>query len=121
MSYTVVPSDNSKYLICSVEGPITEDVALGFTKELDRLSRAMNIKRFLNDVRNASNAMSTLQNYIYAYQHMPDLELQRDARSAILIAPDDKSHDFVETVTRNAGYNVRVFDDEAKAIAWLED
>ena len=52
---------------------------------------------------------------------MKRLDLQRDVRSAILVDSGDHSHDFVETVTQNAGYVVRVFDDEAAAIAWLEE
>jgi hypothetical protein len=47
--------------------------------------------------------------------------LERDNRAAILVDPTDRSHDFVEVVSRNAGYNVRVFIEEERAIAWLEE
>ena len=120
MSYTITTSDNGKYLICRVSGEITVDLAREFTKELNRLSRTLNIKRFLNDVREATNALSTLQNYNFAYKDMAEMNLQRDACSAILVGPADKSHDFVGTVTQNAGYNVRIFHDEEAAIAWLD-
>jgi hypothetical protein len=120
MNFTITTSPNGKYLICRVTGEITVDIARQFTKELDRLSRTLNIKRFLNDVRDASNALSTLQNYDFAYIDMAEMNLQRDACSAILVGPADKTHDFVETVTQNAGFNVRIFHDEEAAIAWLE-
>jgi hypothetical protein len=42
-------------------------------------------------------------------------------RPAILVDPHDNSHDFVDTFTQNAGYGVRVFDDEAAAIVWIEE
>lgn len=121
MNYTITTSENGKYLICRVIGEITLDVAREFTKELNRLSRTLNIKRFLNDVRDATNALSTLQNYDFAYKDMAEMNLQREACSAILVGPADKTHDFVEMVTKNAGYNVRIFHDEEAAIAWFED
>lgn len=112
MSYTITTSENGKYSICRVTGEITVDVARQFYKELNRLSRALNIKRFLNDVRDASNALSTLENYDFAYKDMSELKLQRNVCAAIRVGPGDRTHDFVETVTQNAGYNVRVFRDE---------
>jgi hypothetical protein len=52
---------------------------------------------------------------------MGELNLDRAARVAILVRPDDISHNFVETVSRNAGYNVRVFRERKAAIDWLEN
>ena len=52
---------------------------------------------------------------------MGDLNFARSAHVAILVSPDDRSHDFIETVNRNAGYNVRVFRDADAAISWLEE
>jgi len=121
MNYTITISDNGKYLICRVTGEITVDIAREFTKELYRLSRNLKIKRFLNDVRGASNALSTLQNYDFAYKDMEEMNLQRDACSAILVGPADRTHDFVGTVIQNAGYNVRIFHEEGAAVAWLEN
>lgn len=120
MDYRISVSDDGRYLICRVQGRITRPTALAFTRELDRLSRERGIKRFLTDVREASNDLGVLHNYLFANEVMPELELQRDVRSAILTRPDDKTHDFVETALRNAGYPVRLFRDEAAAIAWLE-
>ncbi len=121
MSYTITISENGKYIICRVTGPMTAEVAQEFAGEMDNLSRAKNIKRFLTDVREAPNISTINQNYEYAYQGMKDLKLQRGVRSAILVDPADTTHDFVETVAMNAGYNVRVFRDEHAAIAWLSE
>ena len=121
MSYTITLSENGKYLICHVSGEITSDVALAFTAELDQQSRALGIKRFLTDVRGATNALSTFESYDYAYRKMAEMELQRDVRAAVLARPEDQTHDFVEVVVRNAGYNVRFFRDESEAVAWLSE
>jgi len=121
MYYKVTPSENGKYLVCHVSGQITAELARAFTEELDRQSRALNIKRFLNDVRDASNTLSTVENYNFAYHDMAQMNLQRDIRSAILVGPEDTTHEFVVTVTKNAGYNVQVFRDETAAIVWLSE
>lgn len=119
MAYTITPSEENQYLICRVSGEITVSSAEQVTMELDRVSRERRIKRFLYDVREAKNVMSNFQNYDYAYKEMSKMNLQRDVRSAILTEPDDHSHDFVETVMRNAGYSVRLFRDRDTAVAWL--
>jgi hypothetical protein len=121
MGYSISLSKNKKYIVCCVTGEITLDIAREFTKELDRLSRSLKIKRFLTDVRDARNALSTFEKYDFAYRDMTEMNLQRDVRSAILAGPTDKTHDFVGTVTQNAGYGVRVFYDEDAAIGWLNE
>jgi len=121
MSYNIALSKNGKHLVCRVVGPITTDIAYEFTKALDRASHDLNIKRFLTDVREAPNMSGTLKNFNFAYADMENLHLQKDARSAILAGPADKTHDFIETASQSAGYNVRVFHDEAAALAWLDE
>lgn len=112
-------SDDQKYIICRVTGPMGADTAREFGQAMDALSRDRHVDRFLTDVRNAINVSGVLDNYRFAHEDMTDF--QRTARSAILTAPGDRSHDFVETVARNAGYIVRIFDDEETAVAWLEE
>jgi hypothetical protein len=121
MSYKVAISENGSFVICKVTGQFTADVAKQFTIEMDRVSRASGIKRFLTDVRNAPNVSDVFQNYSFVNTDMTELKLQKDVRSAILVSATDTSHDFVETASRNAGYNVRVFDDEGGAAAWLSE
>ena len=121
MSYRIELSDNRKYLTCQIDVPLTAEVANAYTPELDRMSREMGIKRFLFDVRNSRNALSTVDNYDYAHQEMKEMELQKDVRAAILTAPDDHSHDFFEIACQNEGYNVRIFRGKAEAIAWLSE
>jgi hypothetical protein len=38
---------------------------------------------------------------------------------AILVRPDDRSHDFAETAMKNAGLSVALFRDRERAIAYL--
>ncbi len=121
MSYTVSLSENEKYIICCVSGEMDIDIAKQFTIDMNELSHETRIKRFLVDVRKAPNVSDMFDNYKFAYKDMNELDLQRDVRSAILVSTGDKSHDFVGIVSRNAGYNVRVFDNGQAAIAWLDE
>lgn len=121
MSHKIFLSENGKYLVCEVTGLITFDILREFASELNSISRATGVKRLLHDVRYATNVINISQNYKYAYEDMDGLELQRDVRSAILTDPADRTHDFVETVSQNAGYNVRIFHDEDAAISWLNE
>jgi hypothetical protein len=121
MSHKIFLSEDGRYIVCEVTGLITAEVLHEFASKLNKFSRATGINRLLHDVRYARNVMKISQNYQYAYEDMEDLALQRDARSAILIDPADKTHDFVETVSQNAGYTVRIFHDEDAAISWLNE
>lgn len=96
------------------------DIAKRFTQAVYDLSRDRHISRFLVDVRSAPNVSGVLDNYRFAYEDMKDFDFPRNARAAILIAMGDESHNFVETASQNAGRDVRVFDDEEAATAWLE-
>lgn len=97
------------------------EVAVRFSEEMVRLSRETAIKRFLTDVRDAPNTSDVLEKHSFANRDMKDLKLQKDVRAVILVDPDDRSHDFVETAAQSAGDYVRVIDDVAAAIAWLEE
>ncbi len=121
MNYKTFLSENGKYAICEVTGLITQENALKFTEASNQFLRAANVKRLLTDVRNASNELGVVQNYSYAYQSMESLGLRKDIRAAILVDKDDSSHDFIETVALNAGYNVRIFRDEEAANSWLSE
>ncbi len=45
--------------------------------------------------------------------------IDKYAHVAVLVSPDDHSHDFVEVVARNSGLNVTLFRDLAAAIKHL--
>jgi hypothetical protein len=121
MNYKTFLSENGKYAVCEVTGVITEENALEFTEASNQLIHAANVRRLLTDVRNASNKLDVLENYSYAYDSMGDLNLRKDIRTAILVDKNDRSHDFMETVALNAGYNVRIFRDKEAAISWLNE
>jgi hypothetical protein len=121
MRYELDIPDLGTYVRVIITGNITREFAGRYSVAAKELAEEHGLKRFLFDLRHARNVESTIQNYQYAYADMPKFELDRLSRAAIIRDPEDHSHDFVELVSRNAGYNVRFFTSEEEAIAWLED
>jgi hypothetical protein len=71
-------------------------------------------------VTEVRNAESVLEKYKFAYQNMQqETGINRHARVAMLVSPEDHSHDFVETVSRNSGLDVTLFRDREEAIKHL--
>src|SRR5690606_7919961 len=119
MSHQAYISEDQTYIICEVTSDVTREVARDFNMTVDALSRRSHIKRFLIDVRSVKNVMGTGENYNFTYKSMKAMELQRDVRVATLVGIKDSSHHFLETLARNAGYNMRIFRDEGAALKWL--
>ncbi len=75
-------------------------------------------QRLLIDVREVAEPPTTLDNFeISSSLHQ---DLPERVRVAILAPPHHRqSTRFSENVTHNRGFNVRAFDDESTALAWL--
>jgi hypothetical protein len=121
MSHTIHIAGSGKYLVVVIKGPFKVDQACQFSVAARDMSRTSGIKRFLFDVRAARNTSNIIENYEFAYEHTNRMQLERNVHSAILVDPNDSSHDFVEITMRNAGFYVKLFRDEQAAINWLEE
>ena len=119
MDYNISVSENEKYILVKVNQPMTINLGRRCGLDATKLGERNNINCYLFDLRGAPNIENVLPNYQFAYEDMDNLGFPRNARSALLTDPDDKSHDFMETLFRNAGFNVRLFSNEHSAIAWL--
>ena len=120
MGYEISISENGKYIIIEVVEPITGQLEKRFMKDgLDAL-KAYGIKKIFINVSKVPNVAGVVEQYQLAYDDAVSQELPRDTRIAIFAALDDHSHDFIETVFKNAGYNCSLFRDKNSAIEWLE-
>jgi hypothetical protein len=120
MNYTITPSEDGKYIIIKVQGEINRQIAMKQNREAHALGRKMGINRYLVDVTEARNTESNLDKYHFAYHDMKrDKDIDIYARVATLVSPGDHSHDFIETVSRNAGLNVKIFTDPDLAKQFL--
>ena len=122
MKYTIKPSKDGKYIILKIVGEINSQSAMKQNLEAHALGRELGIARYLVDVTEARNTDSVVENYDFANTDMWETEgIDIYAKVATLVSPEDHSHDFIETVARNAGLNVRLFNDINQAKKFLMD
>lgn len=120
MDYTITPSADGLFIILTIKGNMTRRNVLRVNLETHALGRRLNIRRYLMDVIEARNTDHLTESYEFAYGDMQKAPgIDRNARVAILTHPEDDSHDFVETVCRNAGLDVRKFTDPDQARQFL--
>ncbi|MBP1682527.1 MAG: hypothetical protein H6Q27_90 [Ignavibacteriaceae bacterium] len=121
MTKEIKVSDNGKYIIVRVDEDMTRTLAESLGLEAMHLGIKKNLNKFLYDLRNSRNKETINANYIFAKQDLKRLDPNPTNKIGLLTSPNDKSHDFIETVLRNAGYNVKLFIVEEEAIIWLEE
>ena len=121
MSYTIRLSPDGTYVILKVVGQIDRRTAMAQNVEADAFAKKHGVRKYLVDLIECRNVESDADNYAFAYEDMMNAPLDREARIAFLVHPDDHSHDFVETVSRNAGLDVTLFRDRKLAEAHLRD
>lgn len=113
-------SPDGKYIIQKIVGEINAELALDFNRETHAIGRRLGIGHYLVDATECRNTDSPIDDYNFAYSDMPDdPSVDRFAVVALLVDPKDHSHDFVETVCRNAGLDVTIFRDRDAAVRHL--
>lgn len=113
-------SEDGQHIELTFIGEINRRSALETNEAANALGRQVGVARYLVDVTRARNTDSINDQYNFAYQDLRQSKIiDRAARVAILIDPADRSHDFIETVTRNAGFNAKLFTCRTQALAFL--
>lgn len=121
MGQTINVSDDGKYLILKISGEINRKTAMEYNIESHKKGKELGIKKYLCDLIDAKNIETNIDNYVFAYKDMQNpMAVDTTACVAMVVDPEDHSHDFVETVSRNAGLNVKLFRDYNKAVEYLK-
>jgi hypothetical protein len=120
MEYEVSLASGGSYVLIKVLVPMTTAVGVSCGADAVRLGRETNVDRYLFDLRNSPNVQAVVDNYEFARKEITKFGFPTSSRSAFLVRPDDKSHDFINTAFFNAGFVTKMFADEASAIAWLQ-
>lgn len=120
MSYEVMLASDGSHIRIRVLKNVTGDLEIMFSGAAIEEARKYGLWKFLADVRGVRNVASALEQYRLGYDEMYRLALDRTSKIAILADVGDDSHDFVETILRNAGFMCRLFTDEPSALKWLE-
>ncbi|WP_075188280.1 hypothetical protein [Teredinibacter haidensis] len=120
-AFTLFLSEDKSYVGCKVLQDVTPASAVEFTLPMEVQGKRFGINKFLVDLRGVRNTAGAGENYHFAREELQELNLRVENYAAMITDPEDRSHDFVETVTQNAGHSVRVFRNEAGALQWLQN
>lgn len=120
MNYSIKVSDSGSYILVQINDNMTRKMGEITGIEANKLANEYGLDCFLYDLRNSVNVEDVGANYVFANQDMKKVNANKNSKVALLTKPTDRSHDFIETVMRNAGYNVKLFHQMSEAVAWLE-
>jgi hypothetical protein len=122
IEYTITPSVNEDFIEVKVKGDINRHSAMQMNLEAHEIGRRLRIRRYLVDATEARNTDDAIETYNFSYSDMQRMEcIDKGARVAMLVSPDDHSHDFVATTLFNAGLSGQLFTDPEKAMQFLFD
>ena len=120
MPYTITPAENGEYIIIKFGGEWNRDLGNQAMIEATALASKLGIRCHLTDVTESRNTEAMLQNYRFARTDMQEKQsVDQSACVALLVSPEDHSHDFYETLARDAGADVTLFRDREQALAHL--
>lgn len=121
MGYEISISANNEYLRVLVNEALSVELLTGFINDAANKSIKYGINGFLFDLRSSSNQVSLGTHYEFVYKRSRELGFKPSSKHALLVNPNDvNDYRFVETILLNAGYQGKMFIDEADAIEWLE-
>jgi hypothetical protein len=111
----------SNYVHAIVTVPTSIEILKELFSGISGAAREWGFTRFLVDFRQAKKITTAGTDFTLANTIAAELGLSpAGTRHALIVKPEARmDFDFVETVFRNAGYNLRVFIDEAAAVEWL--
>ncbi|TVO51391.1 hypothetical protein [Denitromonas halophila] len=119
MGFTLSLSACGHFVLCRVSEDVTLDLIRQAALDATAFGDAHGTQGFLFDARGTRNVESIFRNYQFAHEELPTLGVNRAASFAVLIDPDDRSQNFLETAVQNAGFDMRLFTDPDKAAHWL--
>jgi hypothetical protein len=120
---SITVAEDEKYIIIKGKGEIRSGdpkVLIEPLIEAHEFAKKLGINKILVDVTEAWNALRISDTYEIVNHKIPqESAIDRYIQVALLVSPDDHSHDFTETVARNAGFNFTLYRDRAQALAAL--
>lgn len=116
--FTISIPEGKNYVLTVFHAPMTMEMTARYLPEVKRLGETLTSPSFLFDSRGAPDLRETIEDYeVYEFAKWFGF---LGAKIAVIIDQGDKSYDFTDTVTNNAGYRHRLFTDELEAINWIE-
>lgn len=120
-NYQIRPSEDRTYILLKVVGEFTAKRFMTCILETHARGQELGIHNYLVDATEAKNIDTVLGNYEFAYSDIQTTEgIDPLAVVAGVVSEGDHSHDFVETVSNNAGKHLKLFTDFNQAVDYLK-
>lgn len=119
MNPEIALSAEGTHAVLTVRQKVTNELASAFAQSMNAFSVEHGVSRFLVDVRGMPYDGTVFTHYEFVVHDLRKEEFDLSLKVAVVASPDDDTHDFLEVVSLNAGYNVRVFKDYAEGARWL--
>jgi hypothetical protein len=120
LNYTISAAEDGRYIRIVVQGEIERHHGILLIRKAHALGNQLDIDCYYMDLTNAVNVDSSIDQYQFANVDVAEAEgVNRDARVAVQVDPADHSHDYIETVCRNVGLNLRLVTSHEEAMAFL--
>src|SRR6185503_20031537 len=98
MEYSTTPDDTGKYIVVKIKGALQFKQSMQIISEAYDAGAQLGIQQYLMDVTEAPHSWPLGQDYMFVHQGLKQqTKFNRSARTAVLAAPDDTSHDFILT------------------------
>lgn len=118
MSHNLTYDSETGCVILRIQGRVTMKLIQELAPQVARMFRETKCQRFLNDMSTAVIDVSFMDVY-GSPKAMDESGITRDIRRALVVPSDFKQSEFLETVTRNRGHDLRIFTDVDEAKRWL--
>ena len=121
MAYSLKIEEDNSFITLTVTGELTNEIVMEQNAALSKLANENGIDKVFVDVTKARFVGSILDQYDYGNNYMTTSnDVSRLFRLVLLVSVDDHSHDFIETISRNNGFDLTIFHDRKKAIEHLQ-
>jgi hypothetical protein len=110
----------AEYMAARVIGSRTRVVVSSLVNEIAKAAIENRRDKVLIDVRNLEGWLGVFDSYFIVTKDFQRLRGKGISKAAIIDRPLPKVREiFFETVSRNRGFNLRIFDNPETALAWL--
>jgi hypothetical protein len=119
MQFDLAMAPGDTHAVVTVRCDLNHATATEYQRAMRAFAEAHAVSRFLIDTRGRRFVGTFLETYTFVRDTLPKEGFDETWTAAVVTSPDDDSHDFLETVSFNAGRQIRVFKDYEQAARWL--
>ncbi len=121
MSFQVDYEERTGYLYVHVVGERSLEAVIALAREVFEKAVELRYQRLLIDVRDFGGELRTMESYELVNREFPKYTGKGLKQAAILDRerPDPREWNFLETLPRNRGFNLKIHTDPERAIVWL--